>query len=45
MVGHGSATVTLAVAAPFAVMGVVGAIGFGAEGVVAGSMAAGMMSA
>ena len=41
MVGVGTAC---AVAMPFAVMGVVGAMGFGAEGIVAGSMAAGMMS-
>jgi hypothetical protein len=34
-----------AVAAPFAVMGVVGALGFGAQGIAAGSIAAGMMSA
>jgi hypothetical protein len=41
----GVATVGFAVAAPFAVMGIVGAMGFGSEGIVAGSMAAGMMSA
>lgn len=44
-VGIGAATITLAVAAPFAAMGAVGAMGFGAEGIAAGSMAAGMMSA
>mmetsp|Transcript_150040 Transcript_150040/g.482241 ORF Transcript_150040/g.482241 Transcript_150040/m.482241 type:complete len:407 (+) Transcript_150040:70-1290(+) len=37
--------VALAVAAPFAVMGVVGALGFQTGGIVAGSTAAGMMSA
>mmetsp|Transcript_21630 Transcript_21630/g.30936 ORF Transcript_21630/g.30936 Transcript_21630/m.30936 type:complete len:394 (-) Transcript_21630:293-1474(-) len=44
-VGIGVATVVTAVAIPFAAMGVVGAMGFGAEGIAAGSMAAGMMSA
>ena len=41
MVGVGTAC---AVAMPFAVMGVVGAMGFGAEGIVAGSIGASMMS-
>ncbi|KAF9102933.1 hypothetical protein BGX27_010808 [Mortierella sp. AM989] len=36
--------VTSAVAAPFAVVGIVGAIGFGAGGIVAGSWAAGFMA-
>ena len=35
----------MAIAAPFAVMGVVGAMGFTSGGIAAGSMAAGMMSA
>lgn len=43
--GIGLATAAAAVAAPFAVMGVIGAMGFGAGGIVGGSMAAGMMSA
>jgi hypothetical protein len=34
-----------AIAAPFAVVGLVGAMGFGTGGIVGGSMAAGMMSA
>jgi Interferon-induced 6-16 family len=37
--------VALAVATPFAIMGVVGMLGFGASGITAGSAAAGMMSA
>lgn len=44
-VGIGASTIVLAVAAPFAVIGVVGAIGFGSGGIAAGSIAAGMMSA
>ena len=44
-VGIGTTTLTVAVAAPFAVMGVIGAMGFEAGGIVGGSMAAGMMSA
>ena len=44
LVGTGVATITLAIAAPFAVMGAVGVMGFGVEGIVAGSTAAGMMS-
>eukprot|EP00549_Striatella_unipunctata_P012758 CAMPEP_0118725372 /NCGR_PEP_ID=MMETSP0800-20121206/33104_1 /TAXON_ID=210618 ORGANISM="Striatella unipunctata, Strain CCMP2910" /NCGR_SAMPLE_ID=MMETSP0800 /ASSEMBLY_ACC=CAM_ASM_000638 /LENGTH=207 /DNA_ID=CAMNT_0006634065 /DNA_START=136 /DNA_END=759 /DNA_ORIENTATION=- len=44
-VGLGVGTAALAVIAPFGVMGVIGAMGFGAEGIVAGSVAAGMMSA
>lgn len=43
-VGVGVTTLTVAVAAPFAVMGAIGAMGFGAEGIAAGTMAAGMMS-
>jgi len=43
--GIGAVTVTAAVAAPFAVMGVIGGMGFGTGGIVSGSMAAGMMSA
>ncbi|KAF9102934.1 hypothetical protein BGX27_010809, partial [Mortierella sp. AM989] len=38
------AGVTCAVVAPFAVVGIVGAIGFGAGGIVAGSWAAGFMA-
>jgi hypothetical protein len=45
LVGVGVGTLVLAIAAPFAVMGVVGALGFQAGGIVAGSAAAGMMSA
>jgi len=45
LVGIGVTTISLAVAMPFAVMGVVGAIGFGSGGIAAGSAAAGMMSA
>lgn len=41
----GVATVAAAVAAPFAVTGIVGAMGFGIGGIEAGSIAAGMMSA
>ncbi len=41
----GATSIVLAVATPFAVMGAIGAIGFGAEGIAAGSMAAVMMSA
>eukprot|EP00585_Thalassiosira_rotula_P013058 CAMPEP_0196130430 /NCGR_PEP_ID=MMETSP0910-20130528/804_1 /TAXON_ID=49265 /ORGANISM="Thalassiosira rotula, Strain GSO102" /LENGTH=414 /DNA_ID=CAMNT_0041389731 /DNA_START=159 /DNA_END=1403 /DNA_ORIENTATION=+ len=44
-VGIGVTTAAVAVAAPFAVMGVVGAMGFGAGGIASGSVAAGMMSA
>lgn len=44
-VGIGAATVLAAVAAPFTVLGVVSAMGFGSGGIVAGSMAAWMMSA
>lgn len=44
-VGIGVTTITLAVSMPFAVMGIVGAMGFGSGGIAAGSMAAGMMSA
>eukprot|EP00985_Skeletonema_marinoi_P007576 scaffold3335_cov139-Skeletonema_marinoi.AAC.5 len=44
-VGAGVCSTILAVAMPFAVMGVVGAMGFGAGGIAAGSMGAGMMSA
>jgi hypothetical protein len=44
-VGLGVGSTVLAVAMPFAVMGVVGAMGFGAGGIAAGSMGAGMMSA
>jgi len=44
-VGIGAAAITTAIAAPFAVMGIIGAVGFGAEGIAAGSIAAGMMSA
>ena len=45
LVGIGSLSIVSAVAAPFAVMGIIGAMGFGAGGIVGGSMAAGMMSA
>uniref|UniRef100_A0A0G4HW18 Uncharacterized protein n=1 Tax=Chromera velia CCMP2878 TaxID=1169474 RepID=A0A0G4HW18_9ALVE len=41
----GAATISLAVAAPFAVAGVVALMGFEAGGIAAGSVAAGMMSA
>lgn len=41
----GSFAVASIIAAPFAVMGIIGAVGFGAEGIAAGSVAAGMMSA
>ena len=44
LVGIGSVSIVSAVAAPFAVMGIIGAMGFGAGGIVGGSMAAGMMS-
>lgn len=44
LVGIGVTTITLSVAMPFAVMGVIGAMGFEAGGIAAGSMAAGMMS-
>ena len=44
-VGIGVGTIALLVAAPFAFMGAVGAMGFGAGGIAGGSMAAGMMSA
>lgn len=44
MVGIGATTIGLAVAMPFAVMGVVGAMGFGSGGIAAGSVAAGMVS-
>jgi len=44
LVGIGSTSIVSAVAAPFAVMGIIGAMGFGAGGIVGGSMAAGMMS-
>lgn len=45
MVGVGVGAVATAVAMPFAVIGVVGAMGFGSGGIAAGSFAAGMMSA
>jgi hypothetical protein len=45
LVGIGVTSIVLAVATPFAVMGAIGAIWFGAEGIAAGLMAAGMMSA
>jgi hypothetical protein len=41
----GAAAVALTVAAPFMFMGAVSAIGFGAEGILGGSIAAAMMSA
>ena len=41
----GATTMVAAAAAPYAVVGVVGAMGFEASGIAAGSMAAGMMSA
>lgn len=41
----GSVAALSIVAAPFAVMGAVGAMGFGSAGIAGGSMAAGMMSA
>mmetsp|Transcript_26261 Transcript_26261/g.60027 ORF Transcript_26261/g.60027 Transcript_26261/m.60027 type:complete len:403 (-) Transcript_26261:41-1249(-) len=44
IVGTGSAAIISAVAAPFAVVGIVGAIGFGSGGITAGSIAAWMMS-
>lgn len=44
-VGIGAAAMTTAVAAPFAVMGAVGAMGYSSGGIVSGSIAAGMMSA
>lgn len=44
LVGIGVTTVTIAFAMPFAVVGVVGAMGFGAEGIAANSIAAWMMS-
>jgi len=43
-VGIGATTIGLSVAMPFAAMGVIGGMGFGAGGIVAGSTAAGMMS-
>lgn len=43
LVGIGASTIGLAVAMPFAVMGVVGAMGFGSGGIAAGSAAAGMV--
>jgi len=45
MVGIGAVTLAAAFVAPMAVTGVIGALGFGAEGIMAGSVAAGMMSA
>ena len=45
MVGIGAVTLAAALVAPMAVTGVIGALGFGAEGIMAGSVAAGMMSA
>ena len=44
-VGIGATTIGLSVAMPFAAMGIIGGMGFGASGIVAGSTAAGMMSA
>ena len=43
--GIGVATAAVTVAAPFAVMSIVGAYGFGASGIAAGSVGAGMMPA
>lgn len=45
LVGASVAGLATVVAAPFAVTGVVGALGFGAGGIASGSIAAGMMSA
>ena len=45
LAGIGLATAAAAVAAPYAVMGAVGALGFGASGIVGGSIGAGLMSA
>lgn len=45
MTGAGILGLSMIVAAPFAVVGAIGALGFGAEGIVAGSVAASMMSA
>jgi Interferon-induced 6-16 family len=45
LVGGGLATLGLAMAAPFAIMGVVTSMGFTSAGIVGGSTAAGMMSA